>query len=140
MRNQEDTESVIDGRPDLEGQWGFGITEAKTFPPYVFSINGNACLVHKVQRVELHWWTPVDGGRRLGRLRRPRLIAHTCCSQFMFLNGSKARTCRVPDADALLCGRCHGEAATFGKNGKGTKGRISRQAAHVKLGCVVKGY
>lgn len=38
------------------------------------------------------------------------------------------------------CGRCLGEPATFGKRGPARKHGITRQEAHVKLGCVVKGY
>jgi hypothetical protein len=52
----------------------------------------------------------------------------------------RTRTCTIPEPDALLCGRCHGEPATFGKHGKATKAGVKRADAHVKLGCLVNGY
>jgi hypothetical protein len=130
----------IRGRPDFSDR-RFGITEAKKYPPYVFGIRGVSCLVHKVLCVELHWWR--CGGSRgefLVKLKRPVMIAQTNCQQHFRLDPDIARTCRVPNPDALLCGRCHGEGATFGKRGPSKKEGLTRQEAHVKLGCVVQGY
>ncbi len=133
-------ENVIHGRPDF-GNHGFGVTLAKTFPPYVFSVGANAGLVHKIVRVEIRWWVPGGHhGECLVKLQRPRMIAQLACGDFRFLQGSRSRTCLLPDPEALLCGRCHGEPATFGKHGEAIKKGISRQQANVKLGCVVKGY
>lgn len=137
-----ETEAVIYGRPDLEGNPDFGMTQAKAFPPYVFSVHGCAGLIHKVARVDLRWWSPSrsENGARLLKRRHPIMIARTVCNQTKFLEGARSRTCRVPEPDALLCGVCHGEPATFGKHGKATLEGIPRRVAHVKLGCVVKGY
>lgn len=131
----------IHGRPDFADH-GWGITEAKKYPPYVFGIRGVSCLVHKILRVELHWWRVARGGEKLVKLKRPVMIAQTMCAQSFRLEGQISRTCHVPNPDALLCGRCHGEGATFPKShhARARKSGLTRQEAHVKLGCVVKGY
>lgn len=118
----------------------FGITLAKRHPPYVFSIRGPARLVHKVAYVELHWWRIAGRGEKLVKMKRPVLIAHTPCGFSTRLKAQNARTCHVPNPDAMLCGRCHGESASFGKHGAATKAGVKRTEAHVKLGCVVAGY
>lgn len=119
----------------------FGVMDAKKHPPYVFSIRGVSCVVHKISRVEIHWWR--IGGHRgelYVKLKRPVLIAQTpCCASFR-LEPRISRTCHVPSSDAVLCGRCHGEPASFGKQGAATEAGIRRQVAHVKLGCIVQGY
>lgn len=137
-------EEVIEGRPDFRNP-KFGVTRAKRFPPYVFSVSVNSCLIHKIAYVEMHWYEVIRGGHALARRRKPFVFATTVCGQSKRLSvGSRgaqpARTCLLPDPDAVLCGRCHGEAATFGKEGAGTKAGLSRQEAWTKLGCVVKGY
>jgi hypothetical protein len=136
----DEAAAPIHGRPDLLDR-KFGITEATKHPPYVFSIRGVSCLVHKILRVELHWWR-VSGrnGGSLVKLKRPVMIAQTCCAQSFRLEGRISRTCVVPKPDALLCGRCHGEGSTFPKHGRAKKSGLTRQEAHVKLGCVVNGY
>lgn len=135
----DENAAVIHGRPDF-GASGFGITEAKKHPPYVFGIRGVSCLVHKILRVELHWWRVSRTGCELVKLKRPVMIAVTPCAQSFRLEGRISRTCHVPKPDALLCGRCHGEGATFPKRGRARKTGLTRQEAHVKLGCVVDGY
>ena len=132
-------QNVIYGRPDFANH-GFGVTLAKKFPPYVFSIGANACLVHKVKRVEIRWWQVAGHGEKLVKLTKPRMIAILACGEFRFLASDRTRTCMVPNPDAILCGRCHGELAPFGKHGTARKAGITVQQAHVKLGCVVKGY
>ena len=131
--------AVIHGRPDFHDH-RFGVTEAKKHPAYVFSIRGVSCLVHTVLRVELHWWRVTRDGHALVKLKRPVMIATTKCQQSFRLKGKVSRTCHLPSPDALLCGRCHGEAATFGKHGAATKAGTKRQEAHVKLGRAVQGY
>lgn len=118
----------------------FGVTLVKRFPPYVFSINGNALLIHKIARVECHWWKIGGHGHTLIKALRPRMIAKTVCQQTKFLDSDRARTCRIPEPSAVLCGVCHGDPATFGKHGRGRREGISKEWAHVQLGCVVKGY
>jgi len=114
---------------------------AKKYPPYVFGIRGLSCLVHKILRVELHWYRVGGHGEYLVKLKKPVMIATTTCQQSWRLEPTSSRTCHVPKPDALLCGRCHGEAATFGRDGGPSKKEgITRQEAHVKLGCVVTGY
>jgi len=135
----DENAEVINGRPDFGG-YGFGITRAKTHPPYVFGIRGLSCLVHKVLRVELHWYRVGGHGECLVRMKKPVMIAITNCQQHWRLEPLSSRTCHIPSPDALLCGRCHGEGATFPKRGPAKKSGLTRQEAHVKLGCVVKGY
>lgn len=137
----ETGEIVIKGRPDFANH-EFGHTFAKTFPPFVFSVNGNALLVHKIAAVRMRWWEPYrkNGGQWLVRRSSPKMIAETVCGCNRFLEAKKTRTCRVPEPNALLCGRCHGEPATFGPHGEATKKRIPKAWAHVQLGCVVNGY
>lgn len=118
----------------------FGVSTAARHPAYVYSINRNSCLMHKVRSVEIHWYALVDGGHRLGRLKQPAMIALTVCGNARALLPHRSRTCHIPLPGALLCGRCHGEPATFGKHGKGTTERIPRTEAHVRLGCIVAGY
>lgn len=132
---------VIKGRPDFANR-SFGITRAKKFPPYVYSSNRMGSLVHKIHHVDLWWWTPDprNGGSDLVRLKRPRMLAHTACGNVRFLTSDRARTCIVPKPDAILCGRCHGDVHTFGKDGWATKAGITRTAANAKLGCIVQGY
>lgn len=115
-------------------------TISKRHPAYVYSTGHNSCLMHKVAFVELHWELIVARGDKVARLKRPAAIAKTVCGVSKFLTADKARTCTEPKADAVLCGRCHGELPTFSKNGAGTKAGMSRQAAAVKLACEVAGY
>lgn len=141
MKHFSDDEhaAVIEGRPDLH-DGTFGVTTATRHPPYVFSIRGSSCLVHKVVRVELHWWRIARQGHALVKMTRPHMIAQTICRQHVQLKRDHARTCRIPRADAVLCGRCHGEPASFGANGAATKAGLTKPIAHVRLGCVVEGY
>lgn len=118
----------------------FGVTKARRHPAYVYAINRNAALMHRVAEVRLHWHAYIHGGSTLARLKQPAMIAETVCGYAFPLDPKRTRTCAVPEPEALLCGRCHGEPATFGKHGAGTKSGIKRAQAHVKLGCVVAGY
>jgi hypothetical protein len=118
-----------------------GRTEAKKFPPYLFSLpQRGGSLVHKIASMSLDWYGHAKHTRNLVRRRQPRMIATLVCGGFRFVDSKSTRTCVVPAPDALLCGRCHGEPATFGKHGQATKAGIKRTVAGVKLGCVVKGY
>ena len=137
-RDDENAE-VIDGRPDL-GDFFFGVTDAKKFPPYVFGVRGGSCLVHRIRRVRYHWYRVAAGGSKLVRMKRPVAIADTMCAQSFRLEGAICRTCQVPSPDALSCGRCDGIEATFAKRKGYRVAGLTREEAHVKLGCVVKGY
>lgn len=118
----------------------FGVSKAERHPAYVYSVNRNACLMHKVAGVEIHWYALIDGGDRMGRLKQPAMIARTVCGNSRSLTPTRSRTCHVPLPGSILCGRCHGEPATFGKHGKGTKAGLRRAEAHVTLGCITNGY
>ena len=140
--------NIIHGRPDFEA-WRrgekFGVTRAKKFPPYVFSISASAALVHRIAYVELHWWragTFRESGDCLRKNNPPVMIATTICGSSRFIEAARARTCMVPRPDAIRCTKCFGlpEAAAFGKNGWCTREGITRTEAHVKLGCIVEGY
>lgn len=117
----------------------FGKTTTRRHPAYVYSINKNATLMHKVRDVEIQFYAFL-GMNKLGRLKQPAMIAHTVCGCSRPLTPDRTRTCHIPFPDAVLCGRCHGEPASFGKHGDATKAGIKKAVAHVKLGCVVNGY
>jgi hypothetical protein len=120
----------------------FGVTRATKHPAYVFSVNKNACLIHRIADVELHWYALVDI-KWMGRLLQPAAIARTVCGTHFSLRGERSRTCHVPNADALRCGPCHGEPRTFRRarqHGRVSADGVTREAAHVRLGCIVKGY
>lgn len=116
----------------------FGVSTAARHPAYVYSINRNAGLMHKVRDVEIQWYALIGGGHQMGRLKQPAMIAHTVCGCARLLIPKRSRTCAVPLPGSLLCGRCHGEPATFGKHGAAKD--VKRAEAHVKLGCIVAGY
>ena len=134
----DDSAPIIDR--DSVNERTFGVSATKRHPAYVYSINKNACLMHKVRDVEIQWYALIDDGSLMGRLKQPAMIAHTVCGMSKALLPERTRTCAIPEPDALLCGRCHGEPATFGRHGKATKAGIKRSDANVKLGCVVAGY
>lgn len=139
----DENAAIIDGRPDFAyyaRRDVFGMTLASKYPPFVFSTRGVSCLVHKVARVELHWYAVVRGGHALAKLKRPVMFAVTNCGTSFRLECDRSRMCQLPDPDAMPCGRCNGDVAPFGKYGPATKAGIKRSEAHVKLGCVVKGY
>ena len=131
----DDTAPIIDR--DAVNERTFGVTQAKRHPAYVYAISKNAGLMHKVRDVMIQHYAIVSMGK-LGRLKTPAMIAHTVCGSSFPLLAERTRTCTVPEPDAILCGRCHGEPATFGKHG--AKRGMKRAEAHVKLGCIVNGY
>lgn len=118
----------------------FGVTRTRRHPAYVYSVNKNACLMHKVANVEIHWFALVAGGRQLGRLKQPAMIAHTVCGVARILTPDRSRTCHVPLPHSILCGRCHGNGSVFPKRGRSFREGLTRQEANVRLGCVVNGY
>lgn len=123
------------GRPDFGGS-RFGITVATTHPPYVYSSNGMGRLIHRVARVDLHWYD--CKGDWLRRRSSPKMIAVTVCGNYRHLTSTrrlKARTCAVPAPDAVLCGRCHGQTANFPHRDPTSKRRALE--AKRKLGCIV---
>jgi hypothetical protein len=117
----------------------FGVSTTRRHPAYVYAINKNAHLMHRIAGVTIHWYAIVTMNK-LGRLKQPAMIAKTMCGYHFPLTADRTRTCTVPEPDAVLCGRCHGEPATFGKHGRGTKEGWDKRAARVKLGCEVAGY
>ena len=139
-RSRDDENAAVLDRHSIDERY-HGIQAAKTHPPYVFGIRGASCLVHKIHHVTIHWYRIAGHhGELLVKMKRPVLIAETPCAQSFRLDPDIARTCKIPNEDALLCGRCHGEGATFPKRGRARKSGLPRQEAHVKLGCVVQGY
>lgn len=135
----DDENAAPVSRP-MSGDDRYGPMEATRFPPFVFSIRGASCLIHTIARVEIHWWRIAGHGHLLAKLKKPVLIAQTVCCTSFRLDGDIARTCHVPNPDAIPCGRCNGDVAPFGKHGHATKAGLKRQVAHIRLGCVVKGY
>lgn len=134
----DETAEIVDR--DAVNDRTFGVSTTKRHPAYVYSIGGNACLMHKVRDVEIQWYAYIGRGEKMGRLKQPAMIAHTICGMSKALLPNRTRTCHIPLPDSVLCGVCHGEPATFGKNGKGTKAGLKRREAHVTLGCEVNGY
>lgn len=126
-----------------------GRTFAKTFPPYVFSRRG--ALLHKLAAVELHWNEPTRDFT-IRRLKRPKSIAKTVCGMSFFLDlgenspecsiittrRAQGQTCVLPKADAVPCGRCHGDRPTFGRGSHHTR-TVSFRDAKVRLGCASVG-
>lgn len=133
----DESADVIDR--DSVNERTFGVTVAKRHPAYVYSINKNAALMHKVRDVEIQHYATVSMNV-LGRLKVPAMIAHTVCGMSRALTPDRSRTCTVPEPGSVLCGRCHGEPATFGKHGRAIREGIRRQDANAALGCVVNGY
>ncbi len=119
----------------------FGRTTTKRHPAYVYSINKNSCLLHKIESVEIHWHAMI-GMNKLGRLKQPAMIATTVCGSHRALTPDRSRTCHVPLPGAELCQRCHGDGTTFPKkaNGRSKITGRTRAEAHVTLGCIVNGY
>jgi hypothetical protein len=127
--------SVVPGRPDFYDR-SFGITLLKRFPPYVYSLLGGM-LVHKIQRVEAHWYTPK--GSYLVRERSPRLTIHTVCGQTFYGGvgrGKRARACATPRPESVPCGRCAGTGPVFGR-GLAEKS-VTRASARLRVGCTVE--
>lgn len=121
----------------------FGVADAKRHPAYVYGASRQSALMHRVARVRLHWYAVVSltgCGSHIARLKQPAMVADTVCGQFFALTPKRSRTCHVPLPNSVLCGRCHGEPATFGKHGAGTKVGLTRRAAGATLGCEVNGY
>ncbi len=139
FRNPQLDEAVELIDRDAVNERTFGKSETRRHPAYVYSINKNACLMHRIVRVEIQWYAFVDM-HRLGRLKQPAMIAITACQCSRPLLATRTRTCAVPLRGSILCGRCHGEPATFGRHGKGTLAGLKRSEAHVQLGCEVNGY
>jgi hypothetical protein len=125
------TISIPRPHPD---NWGFGVTRAKKFAPYVYSANGMGCLIHKVQEVELHWWE--YSWDRLIRREAPVMIARTICGMSKRIEAGrmKAAMCAVPKLDAVMCGKCHGQPANFPRNKP--ESREQRRIAKRNLGCM----
>jgi hypothetical protein len=119
------------GRPDFKDE-SFGKTEAKKHLPYVHSTSHNACLIHKVSRVVIRWYS--GHYDYMKRLESPSMYAECVCGQTVFLNNGRrsGKMCETPDPNAVLCGRCHGELPTFSKR---RKMRIKKQWAKDHLGC-----
>lgn len=130
----DESAEVVDR--DAVDERTFGVTTAKRHPKYIYSVNKNACLMHKIASVEIHHYATLNLCK-LGRLKVPAMIAHTVCGASRLLTSERSRTCTVPLPDAVLCGRCHGELPTFRRSGASIE---AKRAARVKLGCEVAGY
>jgi hypothetical protein len=129
----------INGRPDFKDH-RFGITEIRQYPQFIYSLSRNAMLVHKVVKVEAHWYEAEYD--RLRRLETPRIIATAVCGQgfFVYLPDSRRKSrssfCEIPKKDSVPCGACHGCPRPFGKHGYPP---CSKEMARVRLGCIVRG-
>ena len=131
----DEAADVIDR--DSVNERHFGVTNAKRHPNYVYGVNKNSCLMHKIARVEIQHYALIDDGSKMGRLKQPAMIAHTRCGYAFALTPERSRTCAVPLPDAVLCGRCHGQLPTFRRS---VASKAAKVAARVKLGCEVAGY
>jgi hypothetical protein len=122
------------GRPDLGTNKivDWGIVKAKRFLPYVHSTAGNALLIHKVASVEIRWYQGY--WNYMKRREQPSLHALTVCGMWKALSRKKgaAKMCEIPDPRSVLCGKCHGELATFSR--KRTV-RVKKRWAKDHLGC-----
>lgn len=138
---------VVNGRPDFADR-RFGVTLAKRFAPYAYARGPNAALVHRVVRVELRWYDVGPCGHTLVRRATPKATAVLACGPVLYLatgaTGPEARKrrallCALPAPGAVLCGRCHGEPASFGPYGSATRTGLSKRAAGARLGCLAEG-
>lgn len=125
----------IMGRPDhncvLPLAEQFWHKRAKSSLPYVHSIGANSCLIHKVAYVDIHWYS--GHYSYMQRLDKPFVLVHTVCQFSVSLTGRMAgKVCELPDPNAILCGRCHGELPTFSPQ---RKIKIKKQWAKDHLGC-----
>lgn len=116
--------------------WGFGVTYAKKFAPYVYSANGMGCLIHKVAEVSIHWWEYEMNW--LVKRDVPVMIAQTVCGMHKRIETGRMRSalCAVPKPDAVICGKCHGMPVNFPR--KDPKSKEQRRAAKATLGCMAE--
>jgi hypothetical protein len=110
-----------------EGEW----MPAKRFQKYVYSTSKNGCLIHKVNSVRLRWWD--YNFHCLMRRQSPHVLATTTCGINFFIDGTKAKTCEIPNPDAVLCASCHGEGRNFPR---GKEHKISKELAKIRKGCI----
>jgi hypothetical protein len=108
---------------------------AKSRHAYAYSTGANSCLVHKISYLRLRWWTCGPGGEYLVRLQSPVIFAVTNCQHWLSVGGTKAKICAIPNPDAVLCARCHGEGVNFPRD---REHKVSKRIAKVKLGCVLE--
>jgi hypothetical protein len=133
---------IIEGRPDLDWYRSNrktpqpGITKAKTFPKYVHGRIGMAMLLHKIDHVDLWWYETDNTGSNLVRLQSPRMIAHTVCGNSWSIDGTRAKTCQLPNPETVLCGRCEGTGTIWGR---GKTPKVTKRQAKDRLGCIVEG-
>jgi hypothetical protein len=99
---------IIEGRPDFADPM-FGKTVLKRFPPYVYSPRG--LLIHRVERAEAWWYDHQCD--RLIRRQSPVLLAYCFCGMSFRIEAGRGKTCAVPSPEAVICGKCQGERATF---------------------------
>lgn len=128
--------TIVKGRPDFADH-DFGKTRLKKFPPYVYSRLGGM-LVHRVREVIAHWYEPDrPHGHNLIRLAAPHLTYVTNCGQTFYGGAPRARrsqTCVIPAPDAVMCGRCEGTGAVFGRALRERK--VKRSDARRRIGCI----
>ena len=133
-------EITYPGRPDFaDHEWG--VTYAKDYPTFVYSLGRNGQLIHRVSLVSIRWWR--GSYDRMIRLRKPRIIAETVCGMSKFIqtesskNRMRASFCEIPKPDAVICRRCMGEAlSTFPRKDPNSKER--QKMAKIALGCVTR--
>src|SRR5277367_1039429 len=112
------------GRPDFYDN-GWGKTQLKRHPQYVYSTGHKGQLIHKISHVTVRWWQ--GSMDRMVRLRKPVIIAETICGMSKFVQSGgrlKASMCEIPKPDAVMCKRCLGEAlSTFPRRDPTSKHR-----------------
>lgn len=125
---------IVRGRPDFVDH-DFGKTRLRRFAPYIYSVLGGM-LVHKTQEAECVWYSPK--GDHLVRLNSPEINVKTVCGMTFLMGRSqkRAEACKIPRKDAVLCGRCHGTGAVFGKGLR--EKEITRAEAKRRIGCVME--
>jgi hypothetical protein len=129
-------EIYVMGRPDF-GDHCFGKVEIVKHPQYVYSTSKMGMLIHKVLRVQAHWYEPRYD--RLLRLENPKITCDSVCGQIFFIHlphddrKFRASFCEIPNPGAVLCGRCHGQPSTFAKRGNPP---CSKEMAKIRKGCL----
>jgi len=138
----------VNGRPDWHGGgMTWAQTTVKRHPKYVYGTKMGK-LLHEIEKVRLVWWQLGGHGSYFFRVSSPRVYFETKCGYCFFGSDptntfrssrkSKATVCELPKPDAVLCGRCRGEGAVFGKLGKVGRGGVTYKEARERIGCTVQ--
>lgn len=126
----------ISAYPEIRApRWGVEESEfqiVKPKAPYVFGIGRNNAVIHTIRHIRLRWWTTGPSGAYLMRLQSPRMLAETKCGVWRNIGTATAKTCELPNSDAVMCAACNRKGRNFPR---GQKHEVSLALAKIRLGC-----